>query len=102
MNRPEGEEMAVRRLGRFRTGPVGAGEMLGGHGALAAVGEDAFPGLVVMHHAKADNRQWSGMWLWDPLAYVQAALPARDVPEPGTAFSPATGIAVGYAEVVDA
>ncbi len=69
--------MAVLRLGRFRAGPVGTGEMLTSHAALAAAVEDAFPGLIDMQLAKAGDRRWTSGWRWDSLASVQAALSAR-------------------------
>ena len=49
--------MAVLRLGRFRTGPVGTREMLTSHAALAAAVEDAFPGLIDMQLAKASDQR---------------------------------------------
>ena len=84
--------MAVLRLGRFRTGPAGNGEMLTSHAALAAAVKDAFPGVIDMQVAPVSGA--SG---------AQAALPARpECPGAGAAFSPAKGIRIEYAEVVDA
>lgn len=95
--------MAILRLGRFRAGPAGTGELLTSHAALAAAVEDAFPGLTDMQLAKAGDRRWTGGWRWDSLAGVQAAFPACPAsPQAGAAFSPAQGIATRYAEVVDA
>ena len=89
--------MAVLRLGRFRTGPAGNGEMLTSHAALAAAVKDAFPGVIDMQVAPvsgAGDSRASG---------AQAALPARpECPGAGAAFSPAKGIRIEYAEVVDA
>jgi hypothetical protein len=69
--------MAVLRLGCFRAGPAGTGDMLARHAALAAADEDAFPGLTGMPLATAGARSWTGMWRRYPLASAQAALPAR-------------------------
>jgi hypothetical protein len=49
--------MAVLRLGRFRAGPVGTGEMLTSHAALAAAVEDASPGLIDTQLAKAGDQR---------------------------------------------
>ena len=69
--------MAVLRLGRVSTGPVGTGEMLTRHAALAAAVEDAFARLTDMQLAKAGDQRRAGVWRWDSLASGQAALPAR-------------------------
>lgn len=85
--------MAVLRLGRFRTGPAGTGEMLTSHAALAAAVEAAFPDMQL---AKAGDRRWTSVWRWDSLATVQGALPARPASRnPGPHSRPAKGIAVG-------
>jgi hypothetical protein len=43
------------------------------------------------------------VWRWDSLAGVAGGVAgAPGIQEPGAAFSPAKGIAAGYAEVVDA
>ena len=55
--------MAVLRLGRFRAGPAGTGEMLTSHATLGAAVEDAFPGLTGMQLAKAGDRRGTGMAL---------------------------------------
>ena len=94
--------MAVLRLGRFRTGPVGTGEMLTSHGALAPQSRVPFPGSP----ACSGQRPATGggpVWRWDSLAGVAGGVAgAPGIQEPGAAFSPAKGVAVGYAEVVDA
>lgn len=64
--------------------------------------EGAFPGLSGMQQAKAGDRR-GPVWRWDSLAGVAGGVAgAPGIQEPGAAFSPAKGIAVGYAEVVDA
>jgi hypothetical protein len=94
--------MAVLRLGRFRTGPAGTGEMLTSRAALAAAVEDAFPGLIDMQLAKAGDQGVNrcGAGTHSP-ASRRRRRRARH-PAGRAAFSPAKGIAAGYAEVVDA
>jgi hypothetical protein len=94
--------MAVLRLGRFRAGPAGTGEMLTSHATLGAAVEDAFPGLTGMQLAKAGDRRGTGVA--PGLTHRRAAgvAGAPGIQEPGSAFSPAQGIATRYAEVVDA
>ena len=56
--------MAVLRLGRFRTGPVGTGEMLTSHAALAPRSRVPFPGSA----ACSGQRPATGggpVWRWD-------------------------------------
>ena len=92
--------MAVLRLGRFRAGQVGTGEMLTSHATLGAAVEDAFPGLTGMQLAKAGDPEVA-----QPMALGlirQRAVGAPGIPQARAAFSPAQGIAVGYADVVDA
>ena len=48
--------MAVLRVGLFRAGPAGTGEMLTSHATLGAAVEDAFPGLTGMQLAKGHGR----------------------------------------------
>jgi hypothetical protein len=55
--------LAVLRLGRFKTGPAGTGEMLASRVGVAAAIEDAFPGLIEMQLAKAGDQRWTGVWL---------------------------------------
>ena len=95
--------MAVLRPGRFRTGPAGTGEMLTSHAAPAAAVENAFPGLIEMQLAKADDQRrdrWLALGLTRQRAGGVADPPG--IPQAGAAYSPAKGIATGYAEVVDA
>ena len=94
--------MAVLRLGRFRTGPAGTGEMLTSHATLAAAVEDAFPGLTGMQLAKAGDRRRTGVALGLTRRRAGGVAGAPGIPQAGAAFSPAKGIATGYAEVVDA
>ena len=91
--------MAVLRPGRFTTGPAGTRKMLTSHAAPAAAVEDAFPMLIEMPLAKAGDQRRTGGWRRDSFASVQAALPARGIPQAGATYSPAQGIATGYAEV---
>ena len=95
--------MAVLKLGRFRTGPAGTGDMHASHAAPAAAVENAFPGLIDMKLAKADDQRrdrWLAMGLTPRRAGGVAGPPGT--PQAGAASSPAKGIATGYAEVVDA
>ena len=72
-------------------------ELLTGHAALAVAVKDASPGLIdkqVAPESGAGDSLASG---------AQAALPARPgSPGAGAAFSPAKGIKIKYAGVVDA
>jgi hypothetical protein len=72
-------------------------ELLTGHAALAVAVKDASPGLIdkqVAPESGAGDSLASG---------AQAALPARPgSPGAGAAFSPAKGIRIKYAGVVDA
>ncbi len=95
--------MAVLRLGRFRAGQAGTGEMLTSHATLGAAVEDAFPGLTSMQLAKAGDPQVArrmALGLTRRRAAGVAGVPG--IPQAGAAFSPAQGIATRYAEVVDA
>ena len=95
--------MAVLRLGRFRTGPAGTGDMHASHAALAAAVENAFPGLTDMQLAKADDqRRDRCMALGLTRRRAGGVADPPGTPQAGAAFSPAKGIATGYAEVVDA
>lgn len=68
--------MVVLRLGRFRAGQVGAGEMLTNHATLGAAVEDAVPGSPACSWRRPVTRR-EPVWRWDSLAGVQPALPAR-------------------------
>jgi hypothetical protein len=95
--------MAVLSLGRFRAGQVGTGEMLTSHAALGAAVEDAFPGLTGMQLAKAgDPEVAQRMALGLTCRRAAGVAGAPGIPQARAAFSPAQGIATGYAEVVDA
>ncbi len=94
--------MAVLRLGRFRAGQVGTGEMLTSHATLGAAVEDAFPGLTGKQLAKAGDRRGTGAALGLTRRRATGVAGAPGIPQARAAFSPAQGVAVGYAEVVDA
>lgn len=95
--------MAVLRLGRFRAGQVGTGEMLTSHATLGAAVEDAFPGLTGMQLAKAgDPEVAQRMALGLIRQRAVGVVGAPGIPQARAAFSPAQGFAVGYADVVDA
>jgi hypothetical protein len=94
--------MAVLRLGRFRTGPVGTGEMLSSHAALAPRSRMPFPGSSTCSWRRPATRG-------EPVCGAGTHPPAcrrryRHARHPAgrAAFSPPKGIATGYAEVVDA
>jgi len=93
--------MAVLRLGHFRAGPAGPGEMLTSHAAALAAVEDA---LSRAHrHAVGKGRRpegTGGAGTHSPARRRRC----RRARHPGAraAFSPAKGIATGCAEVVDA
>ncbi len=72
-------------------------ELLASHAVLSAAVKDASPGLI-------DKQVAPVYGAGDSLASgAQAALPARpESPGVGTAFSPAKGIRIKYAGVVDA
>jgi hypothetical protein len=94
--------MAVLRLARFSTGPVGTREMLTSHAALAAAVEDAFPGLIYKQVAKAgDQRRDLCMALGLTRQRAGGVAGAPGIPQVGAAVSPAKGITTGYADVVD-
>ncbi len=95
--------MAVLRLDQFTIDPAGTGEMLTRHAALAAAAKDAFPGLIEVQLAKADDQTWLDVWRWDSLASAQAAVAgAAAIPQAAAAFSVAKGLIVEFAEVIDA
>jgi hypothetical protein len=93
--------MAVLRLGHFRAGPAGPGEMLTSHATPGAAVEDA---LSRAHrHAAGKGRQPEGTGGagTHPPARSRRCRRARH-PAGWAAFSPAKGIATGRPEVVDA
>ena len=94
--------MAVLRVGLFRAGPAGTGEMLTSHATLGAAVEDAFPGLTGMQLAKAGDRRGTGVALGLTRRRAVGVADAPGIPQAGAAFSPAQDIATRYAEVVDA
>ena len=94
--------MAVLGLGCFRAGAAGIGEMLTSHATLGAAVEDAFSGLTGMQLAKAGDRRGTGVALGLTRRRAAGVAGAPGIQEPGAAFSPAKGVAVGCAEVVDA
>jgi hypothetical protein len=80
--------MAVLRLGRFRAGPAGTGEMLTSHATLGAAVEDAFPGSPACSWQRPATGE-GPVWRWDSLAGVQPAVPARPASRrPGPHFRP--------------
>jgi hypothetical protein len=93
--------MAVLRLGRFRASPAGTGEMLTSHATLGAAVEDAFPGLTGMQLAKAGNRRGTGVALGLTRRRAVGVAGAPGIPQAGTAFSPAQGIATRTSSMRD-
>ena len=57
--------MAVLKLGRFRTGPAGTGDMHASHAAPAAAVENAFPGLIDISSRRPTTKGGIGGWRWD-------------------------------------
>ena len=57
--------MAILKLGRFRTGPAGTGDMHASHAAPAAAVENAFPGLIDISSRRPTTRGGIGGWRWD-------------------------------------
>ena len=78
-------------------------ELLTSHAAPAAAVEDAFPRLTDMQLATAgDQRRDRCVALGLTRQRAGGVAGAPGIPQAGAAFSPAKGIAAGYAEVVDA